>query len=54
MAALVDSRPSVLVRAPMTELQKTTAELSIQAQCSPMTGKLPAMYGVHVFSNWTP
>jgi hypothetical protein len=37
MAALVLSRPSVLVRAPITELQYTTADDSIQAQCSPLT-----------------
>ena len=41
MAAPVLSRPSVLVRAPSTELQYTTAEDSIHAQCSPRVGMLP-------------
>ncbi|ROS44601.1 hypothetical protein EDD35_7047 [Amycolatopsis thermoflava] len=40
-AAPVDVPPSQLVRAPSTELQYTTAEDSIHAQCSPRTGRLP-------------
>ncbi len=54
IAALVLSRPSVFVRAPSTELQYTTAELSIHAQCSPSAGVLPAMYGVQVLRIFTP
>ena len=42
IAALVDSRPSQLVRAPITLLANTTALDSIHAQCSPITGTLPA------------
>ena len=54
MAAPVLSRPSTLVRAPSTELTYTTAELSIQAQCSPFSGTLPTWYGVQVLSRWMP
>ena len=53
IAALVLSRPSVLVRAPSTALAKMTADDSIQAQCSPRLGTLPARYGVQVFKMLT-
>jgi len=54
IAALVLSRPSVFVRAPSTELQYTTAEDSIHAQCSPKVGRFPTWYGVHVARMFTP